>query len=116
MHGSWKSGRQRAGKLIKTKCGGQQAHGKELKVTQKYTLVKNGKTYGDYTVYMISRMLAEGQAAVREAAQTGKEIHGYTLVEAQTAENENGKRRALAEWDEIRFRLNPKARKEPAAW
>ena len=38
-------------------------------MTQKYTMVKNGKTYGDYTVCQISRMLAEGQAAVREAAQ-----------------------------------------------
>ncbi|MBD5499111.1 MAG: hypothetical protein HDR11_15390 [Lachnospiraceae bacterium] len=80
-------------------------------MTQKYTMVKNGKTYGDYTVCQISRILAEGQAAVREAAQSGTEIHGYTLTEAQTAENENSKRKALAEWDEIRFRLNPAARR-----
>lgn len=80
-------------------------------MTQKYTMVKNGKTYGDYTVCQISRMLAEGQAAVREAAQSGTEIHGYTLTEAQTAENENSKRKVLVEWDEIRFRLNPAARK-----
>lgn len=79
-------------------------------MTQKYTLVKGGKTYGDYTVCQIARMLAEGQAAVREALRTGGELCGYTLTEAQTAENENSKRKVLAEWDEIRFRLNPKAK------
>lgn len=79
-------------------------------MTQKFTMVKNGKAYGDYTICQISRMLAEGQKTVREAALNGTEIHGYTLTEAQTAENENSKRKVLAEWDEIRFRLNPKAR------
>ena len=81
-------------------------------MTQKYTMVKNGKTYGDYTVCQISRMLAEGQQAVREAAASGKEICGYTLEEAQTEENKNHKKKALAEWDEIRFRLNPRAKRE----
>ncbi|MDE5680442.1 MAG: hypothetical protein K2I01_08470 [Lachnospiraceae bacterium] len=80
-------------------------------MTQKFMMVKNGKAYGDYTVCQISRMLAEGQKTVREAVQNGTEICGCTLDEAQTAENENSRRKALAEWDEIRFRLNPAAGK-----
>lgn len=81
-------------------------------MTQKFTMVKNGKTYGDYTVCQISRMLAEGQKTVREAALNGTEIHGYTLTEAQTAENENSKRKVLAyyDWDNLRFQINPHAK------
>lgn len=78
-------------------------------MTQKFTMVKNGKTYGDYTVCQISRMLAEGQKTVREAVQNGTEICGYTLDEAQTAENENLRKKVLEkyDWDKLRLRINP---------
>lgn len=82
-------------------------------MTQKYRLTKNGRYCGEVTLHQARLLLCEGSTAVLDAVKNGTEIDGYTIEKAQTAENENVKRAVLKKygWEELRFRLNPGAKK-----
>lgn len=81
-------------------------------MTKHYDLYKEDTYVGTFTLIQISRQLMEGQDTVREHAVTGLPLGTYRIINARTAESENAKKRILTEWDGVRFRLNPKARKE----
>lgn len=80
-------------------------------MTQKYELHKNGNYLGDFTMCQITKDLLTSSEVVLSAVYDGTEINGYTVKKAQTAENECWKSKALKNWDEIRFRLNPNAKR-----
>ena len=80
-------------------------------MTKKLELYQNGKYVGDYTLVQICRMLAVGRGTVLDAADSGGAIGNYHVKHSQTAESQNYKMKALEEWDEVRFRLNPNAKR-----
>ena len=80
-------------------------------MTRKYDLYKSGVHVGTLTLVQTCRMLAEGKDTVLHHIASGEPIGAYMIEKAQTAESENGKRKVLEEWDHIRFRLNPAARR-----
>lgn len=80
-------------------------------MTQKYDLHKSGVYISTLTLVQVCRMLTESKDIVLQHVASGEPIGAYMIEKAQTAESENGKKKVLEEWDSIRFRLNPAARR-----
>lgn len=84
-------------------------------VYKKYHIFKNSEYKGTMDMKGAMKLIGTSQATVSKYASNGKLYKGTWRIEEQMAEpgsETSEKRRALEEWDEVRFRLNPKARRE----
>lgn len=86
---------------------------------KRYTIYRNGKKLDTVTRVQGCKLLYISGATFSKYAASGEEYvegdYRYRIVEEetkQTRSNENLKRQVLKDWDEIRFRLNPKLRDE----